>query len=60
MKDKTILAIMQVAIGNANVKFSFFITMSPGSFPKGGLIFKSVKTPIKIAIIPAAINNFAI
>lgn len=60
MKDKIKLAIMQVAIGKAKVKFSFFITMSPGSFPKGSLIFKRVKTPIITAIIPQAINNFAI
>ena len=59
MNDKIKLAIMHVTIGNAKVKFSFLITISPGNFPKGSFIFKSIKIPIITAIIPTAMSNFA-
>lgn len=59
MNDRIKLAIMHVTIGKAKVKFSFLITISPGNFPKGIFIFKSINTPTITAIIPTAINNFA-
>lgn len=59
IKESTILAIILVIRGNAKVKFSFFITISPGSLPKGIFILSKKSTPITTNIIPITIKILA-
>ncbi|KLI16093.1 hypothetical protein SU44_05005 [Brachyspira hyodysenteriae] len=60
MKDNNTLIIIQLTKGNEKVKFSFFIIISPGSFPKGIFILNKNSMPMIIDIIPITIKSLAI
>jgi hypothetical protein len=59
IKDKTKLNIIEVTMGIYITKFFFLITMSPGNFPKKGILSKTKRsTPINRIILPNSISTF--
>lgn len=53
------LTIIQLINGKANVKFSFFINISPGSFPNGIFILNKNNIPTITNITPITIKSLA-